>query len=352
MKTANNRIVVMGGSFNPPTAAHYILMKEAIDAVEADKGIFVPVSDAYLRRKMRRSHPPMVLSPEMRIQMLEAMCTDSRMMACDKEIGTIEARTVPTLIELQADYPEAEIYFLMGSDKLDLLEHLTKNRQFLDMFKLALYSRDKTGVEEMLRDNETLSKYLDRIVILPQPEGTDFISSSKIRGRLLAGESCSDMLYPGVWELLKTFKPEDFPDMIEKFTGEYEFLSNRFPCEFIWEGLKYTTAEAAFQSSKCSDPQNRNFFSRLSAKKAAAKGNQITPPDGWEDRQIEIMGSVLTAKFSQNPDLMEKLLATSNAALVNGNNQRELFWGVDLYSWRGENNLGKILMTIRDKENK
>lgn len=107
------RIVVMGGSFNPPTLAHHRLMREAIDALDAANGIFVPVSDAYLRRKMWHSHPPVVLSPEMRIRMLQSMCTDHRMIVCEKEIGTVEARTIPTLIELQKEYPDAEIYFLM-----------------------------------------------------------------------------------------------------------------------------------------------------------------------------------------------------------------------------------------------
>ena len=58
------KIVVMGGSFNPPTVAHFKLMKAAIDATNADIGFFVPVSDAYLKRKMRHSHPPVVLSPD------------------------------------------------------------------------------------------------------------------------------------------------------------------------------------------------------------------------------------------------------------------------------------------------
>lgn len=40
------RIVVMGGSFNPPTIAHYKLMKDAMSVVKAGLGYFVPVSDA------------------------------------------------------------------------------------------------------------------------------------------------------------------------------------------------------------------------------------------------------------------------------------------------------------------
>ena len=71
MKTKNLNIVIMGGSFNPPTLAHYRLMKHAIEAIDATHGYFVPVSDAYLRRKMRHAHPPVVLSPELRIKMLQ-----------------------------------------------------------------------------------------------------------------------------------------------------------------------------------------------------------------------------------------------------------------------------------------
>ena len=73
------KAVVMGGSFNPPTLAHYMLMKEALDALEADFGFFVPVSDAYLKRKMRDSHPPVVLSPDLRVRMEEWSCVRKRL---------------------------------------------------------------------------------------------------------------------------------------------------------------------------------------------------------------------------------------------------------------------------------
>jgi nicotinic acid mononucleotide adenylyltransferase len=74
MNNIIDRIVVMGGSFNPPTVAHQVLMKAAMAAVDANLGYFVPVSDAYLRRKMRYTQNPMILSPELRIKMLNSMC--------------------------------------------------------------------------------------------------------------------------------------------------------------------------------------------------------------------------------------------------------------------------------------
>ena len=62
------------------------------------------------------------------------------------------------------------------------------------------------------------------------------------------------------------------------------------------------------------------------------------------------MESILVAKFEQNPSLMKRLVETGNTLLVNGSNKKDTFWGVDLYSWKGENRLGKILTAIRDKE--
>ena len=69
-----------------------------------------------------------------------------------------------------------------------------------------------------------------------------------------------------------------------------------------------------------------------------------------ENAQISIMESILQAKFEQNPALIRKLVETGSHVLLNGNNKQETFWGIDLYSWIGENHLGRILMNIRDKE--
>lgn len=79
------------------------------------------------------------------------MCTDSRMRVCEKEIGTIEPRTMPTLQALQEDCPDANLYFVMGADKLKLLTHLTGKRYYVqratdpDIACLQLDERRKRG---------------------------------------------------------------------------------------------------------------------------------------------------------------------------------------------------------------
>ncbi len=350
MKTEKKRIVVLGGSFNPPTLAHYKLMKKAIDALDADIGFFVPVSDAYLKRKMRNSHPPVVLSEEMRVKMLQAMSIDGRMQVSKLELGIIAPSTVPTMMAIQEANPGAELYFVMGDDKLKLLHHLTENRDFLKTFKVVLYSREDMSIMETLKNDELLLPYLDRIVILQPPEGVEAISSSKVRERMLAGESSEDLLCTGVWDLFKELKAKDFPDVINRFKDDYYFLSNSFNCRIIWQRLRYGSAEAAFQSSKCEDESERKVYAGCSVQKAVLKGKDQIPYRGWEDGQLEIMESILQAKFEQNAALMTKLRETGTCVLIHGNNKHDTFWGVDLYSWQGENHLGKILMKIRDKE--
>ena len=351
MNTDKKKIVVMGGSFNPPTLAHYMLMKYAIDAINAECGYFVPVSDAYLRRKMRHAHPPVVLSSELRIKMLQAMCyEDNKMKVCDKEIGTIEARTLPTLKSFKQEFPECELYFVMGDDKLELLSHLTEKGKFFETSNVILYSRNQEGIEESLKNHRVLSEHIRNIVVLPQPEGVAGISSSLIRERMLLGESCEELLLPGVWEIFKELNPDDFPDVISSFKGEYDFLNNRYGCSFVWQGIRYNNVESAFQASKYTDESERKILSRMSADKAVKKSMDFTPSAEWEDCKLNIMESIIMAKFDQNPSLKKRLIETDDRILINGNNKHETYWGVDLYSWIGENHLGKILMIIRNKE--
>ena len=59
------------------------------------------------------------------------------------------------------------------------------------------------------------------------------------------------------------------------------------------------------------------------------------------------MYSICRAKFTQNPDLLKKLLDTGDAELVEGNTWGDKVWGV--CNDEGENRLGKILMRIRSE---
>ena len=59
------------------------------------------------------------------------------------------------------------------------------------------------------------------------------------------------------------------------------------------------------------------------------------------------MEDICRAKFTQNEELKKKLIDTGDATLIEGNTWNDTFWGV--CNGVGENNLGKILMKIREE---
>lgn len=58
------------------------------------------------------------------------------------------------------------------------------------------------------------------------------------------------------------------------------------------------------------------------------------------------MEEIIHCKFMQHYDLAQKLIATGNAYLEEGNQWGDKFWGT--VNGTGENMLGKILMKERD----
>lgn len=138
--------------------------------------------------------------------------------------------------------------------------------------------------------------------------------------------------------------------MVEKimeFRGAYHFLSNMYSAPFEWDGRRYKNSEAAFQSAKTMNPQERDAFSEMNGVVAKRAGKKVLLRGDWEDVKDGVMEEVVRAKFSQNPELLEKLLATGDAELVEGNRWHDQYWGFDLLKGVGENHLGMILMRIR-----
>lgn len=139
---------------------------------------------------------------------------------------------------------------------------------------------------------------------------------------------------------------DGFKSKIDSFRGEYSFLSNFHPAKTVYEGIEYPTAEHAFQAGKALDIKVRRVIAGLKSPAEAKRTGRLVDirPD-WESIKITVMRDVIKAKFS-NKALMEKLLKTGNAELIEGNNWKDYFWGV--CNRKGENWLGKILMEIRD----
>ena len=136
--------------------------------------------------------------------------------------------------------------------------------------------------------------------------------------------------------------------MIASFSGEYRYLSNFWIAPVEYEGIVYPSSEHAYQAAKTLNKDLRGAFAEITSPAEVKRlGQTITMRPDWDDVKINVMRDIVTAKFEQNPDLMEKLMATKGHDLIEGNTWGDTFWG-ECPLGKGRNELGKILMSIRD----
>lgn len=135
--------------------------------------------------------------------------------------------------------------------------------------------------------------------------------------------------------------------VIDSFRGEYFFLSNFCEVPVMYDGITYLNNEAAFQAQKTLNKEQRLDFAMLNPSQAKKKGRSVSLRPDWEEIKINVMYEICKAKFTQNENLKRSLLNTGNAELIEGNNWGDKIWGQ--VNGIGENNLGKILMKIREE---
>jgi len=345
------RMVVMGGSFNPPTVAHYKLMLSAVEATGAEAGLFVPSKQSYVQRKMRRlKFRHEVLSEKTRLNMLLAMCRDDERLDADGcEYGMENrAQTFEMLEAIQAKHPRVELWFIAGSDKLSVISRWHRSEELLRHFRILIVTRDGILPSEAVADNPFLQRHADSFRLLRKPEGIEDVSSTRLRELLRNGdEGAAQLVHPAVWKMLldEGWLKKD----ITSFRGNFEFLSNFYEAPIEYDGLYFGSGEAAFQAQKCVDIEERRHFQNLRPSEAKREGRKVSLRPDWEQVKVRVMEEIVWAKFTQNTELGRMLLATEDRLIQEGNTWHDTFWGVDLETREGENHLGKILMKIREK---
>ena len=133
---------------------------------------------------------------------------------------------------------------------------------------------------------------------------------------------------------------------IRRFAKEYLFLSNYYEAPVNYHGFTYGSSEAAYQAQKSGEYE---LFAELRPHQSKTAARELPVREDWDDVKVSIMEEIVRAKFTQNPELAELLISTGDALLLEGNGWHDTYWGIDDKTGEGENNLGKILMKIRDE---
>lgn len=139
--------------------------------------------------------------------------------------------------------------------------------------------------------------------------------------------------------------------MIDRFVGEYDYLSNFHESPVMFGHFRYRTVEHAFQAAKTLGSEARGEIWRAATPGAAKRlGRRVVLRPDWEDVKTDVMRLLVTRKFEDHVDLRRRLLDTGDVPLVEGNGHGDRVWGCVRGpdgTWGGENRLGRILVQVR-----
>lgn len=143
---------------------------------------------------------------------------------------------------------------------------------------------------------------------------------------------------------------------IDRFNGEFEWLSNMLPCDCPHDGLVFKSSEHLYQWLKVAPGWWRDRIFEAPHGKVAKKlaGNEKCPKqphEDWSTFKLACMEIALRSKFGHNADLRQKLIDSDPRDLIEGNYWHDQFYGnctcPKCASTMGHNHLGKMLMKLR-----
>ena len=204
------KIAVLFGSFNPMTNAHLAAMKTAVDALQADRGLFVATGGKYLRRKTVKTGDPFYLTEEERREIIEKTCkAEPKLSFWGFEMGGTNPARYKTLCKIRQQFPDAEIYEIQGADKVRSDSSVGSAEDYLQSIRFAVFARNDIDLEQTFAADPLLSRYRESFTLLPALPETK-ISSTAVRKHYYAGEDCSDMIPAAAVEVLARHDPSDF----------------------------------------------------------------------------------------------------------------------------------------------
>ena len=208
------KICVLFGSFNPLTNAHITALRTAVNAIGADKGLFVATNGQYLKRKNVKIDDPFYLPEYERKAIIDKVCeSEPNLEFWGFELGGINPSRFKTLCKIQKQYPDAEVYEIQGADKVHTLLKSSHGEEYVGKFRFVVFERYGIDLDAMFSGDSVLGKLRDSFVILPPLEA---ISSTEVRNRFYKGLDFSKFVPPAVVDTLSKYKPSDFSISFEE----------------------------------------------------------------------------------------------------------------------------------------
>ncbi|XP_062571631.1 uncharacterized protein LOC134254695 [Saccostrea cucullata] len=194
---------------------------------------------------------------------------------------------------------------------------------------------------------------------------TNCWSTNHTRSRCTSDTCCKVCKQPGHAPGDKSCPHYEPQKHVIPFCGADDVLSNFFPCELDFCGVKHKSAEHAFQYTKalrCGDLDAANTIKDADdALSALRLGKKIKTNEQWESTKKEVMEDILENKCVQVPVFLEKLrTAKQSTTFVEATYNNEWGSGLDRTGtlntkpdhWPESNILGVMMKKISKKVRK
>ncbi len=132
--------IVFGGSFNPPTKAHYLIAKYILDNYPVENFIFLPTGINYNKKDLNLT--------KSRVDMLniikEKLGKKVVVSKMELENNSSYKGTLHSLNILNKEYKN--IYFIMGADNLVQIETWINYEELIKNYKFIIINRDNINI--------------------------------------------------------------------------------------------------------------------------------------------------------------------------------------------------------------
>ena len=183
-----SRLGIFGGTFNPPHIGHSRLAEHFVNELSLDRLLVIPTAQ-----------PPHKEAKELadsndRINMCMLAFPDA--LISDIEIARGgKSYTFDTLTEIRAQYPDDELFFIVGSDMLLSFDRWYKHEEILDMVTLCAADRQE---EDSLLKQHGVPEFFNGKRLVVSSLAPFEVSSTQIRELIRNGESTDGLLDPAV----------------------------------------------------------------------------------------------------------------------------------------------------------
>ncbi len=151
-------IILYGGSFNPPTIAHYRISQYLINKYQPKAFIFIPVGNDYDKSEL--------IDFKHRYNMVNLLANKLKnTLVSDIENKQPFKGTIETLKYFQSMYPNDPLYYVIGADNLLSLDEWIDYEILLKKCKFIVLNRKQINSKQLIEKNKNINKYKSSFVI-------------------------------------------------------------------------------------------------------------------------------------------------------------------------------------------